>query len=191
MPSWESSCTGPPRRCPPSRRREARSPICWRRATRRHSRTRRTPSGTRTRCGSRRARSPCTMQRRTATRPYREFARDWEAGLAGWDPDEWATRFAATGARYVVLVTKHHDGYCLWPTRASRTRTWTTGRAHATCVGELAEAVRAAGMRFGVYYSGGLDCEMEPAPARRVLRSTARGPARRVPRVRRPRRSAS
>ena len=31
-------------------------------------------------------------------------------------PTTWAARFAATGARYVVLVTKHHDGYCLWPT---------------------------------------------------------------------------
>ena len=29
----------------------------------------------------------------------------------------WAELFAAAGARYVVLVTKHHDGYCLWPTR--------------------------------------------------------------------------
>ena len=51
-------------------------------------------------------------------------------------------------------------------------------------VGELAEAVRAAGMRFGVYYSGGLDASGTTAPARRVLRSTARGPARRVPGVR-------
>ena len=31
-------------------------------------------------------------------------------------PTTWAARFAATGARYVVLVTKHMDGYCLWPT---------------------------------------------------------------------------
>ena len=49
-------------------------------------------------------------------RPYVKFAADWEAGLDQWDPQEWATRFAATGARYVVLVTKHMDGYCLWPT---------------------------------------------------------------------------
>jgi len=89
-------------------------------------------------------------------RPYREFARVWEAALTRWDPDGWATRFAATGARYVVLVAKHHDGYCLWPTDVENPNVadW-----HCTrdVVGELAEAVRAAGMRFGVYYSGGLD----------------------------------
>ena len=48
-------------------------------------------------------------------RAYRDFVADWQAGLATWDPDDWARTFAATGARYVVLVTKHHDGYCLWP----------------------------------------------------------------------------
>src|SRR3954463_12803634 len=41
-------------------------------------------------------------------RPYRAFAADFEAGLAQWDPDDWARRFRAAGARYVVLVAKHH-----------------------------------------------------------------------------------
>ena len=62
------------------------------------------------------ARWPSTTPRSTATGPTTSSPRDWEDGLAGWDPDDWARRFAATGARYVVLVTKHHDGYCLWPT---------------------------------------------------------------------------
>ena len=30
-------------------------------------------------------------------KPYREFAAEWEAGLASWDPDEWARTFAAAG----------------------------------------------------------------------------------------------
>jgi len=89
-------------------------------------------------------------------KPYRDFAGDWADALDGWDPDDWAERFAATGARYVVLVTKHHDGYCLWPTDVTNPKLvgW-----HCTrdVVGELAEAVRAHDMRFGVYYSGGLD----------------------------------
>jgi alpha-L-fucosidase len=89
-------------------------------------------------------------------RPYEEFAADWEAGLEQWDPDSWAATFAASGARYVVLVTKHMDGYCLWPTgvRNPRRPGWHSRR---DVVGELREAVLAAGMRFGVYYSGGLD----------------------------------
>ena len=96
-------------------------------------------------------------------RPYREFARDWEAGLDGWDPDAWAARFASTGARYVVLVTKHHDGYCLWPTSVENPH---VARWHCTrdVVGELAASVRAAGMRFGVYYSGGLDWTWNEQP---------------------------
>jgi alpha-L-fucosidase len=96
-------------------------------------------------------------------RPYAQFAEDWEAGLDTWDPQEWATRFAATGARYVVLVTKHMDGYCLWPTDVPNPR-----RAGWNCrrdvVGELSEAVRGAGMRFGIYYSGGLDATFNDRP---------------------------
>jgi len=96
-------------------------------------------------------------------RPYNEFARDWEAGLASWDPDDWARRFAATGARYVVLVTKHHDGYCLWP---SNVRNPHVPDLYSTrdVVGELAEAVRGQGLRFGVYYSGGLDWTFNDHP---------------------------
>ena len=96
-------------------------------------------------------------------RPYNEFARDWEAGLVSWDPDDWARRFAATGARYVVLVTKHHDGYCLWP---SQVRNPHVPGLYSTrdVVGELAEAVRGQGMRFGVYYSGGLDWTFNDHP---------------------------
>jgi alpha-L-fucosidase len=96
-------------------------------------------------------------------RPYNEFARDWEAGLASWDPDDWARRFAATGARYVVLVTKHHDGYCLWPTEVRNPH---VPDLYSTrdVVGELSEAVRGHGMRFGVYYSGGLDWTFNDHP---------------------------
>jgi len=102
--------------------------------------------------------SPASQHHRAVygDRPYESFAAEWEAGLEDWDPDAWAARFAATGARYVVFVTKHMDGYCLWPTGVRNPH-----RPGCNCrrdvVGELAEAVRGAGMRFGLYYSGGLD----------------------------------
>jgi alpha-L-fucosidase len=96
-------------------------------------------------------------------RPYTEFARDWKDGLATWDPDDWATTFARCGARYVVLVAKHADGFCLWPSevRNPHREGWTSER---DVVGELAEAVRGAGLRFGVYYSGGLDATFDDHP---------------------------
>ena len=45
----------------------------------------------------------------------RSSSREFLAGHRGWNPDEWADLFARAGARYVVLVTKHHDGVLLWP----------------------------------------------------------------------------
>jgi len=95
--------------------------------------------------------------------PYTAFRGPFEDGIDRWDPDAWATRFAAAGARYVVLVAKHHDGYCLWPTGVANPRRpgWHSRR---DVVGELAEAVRGAGMRFGVYYSGGLDWTFDDRP---------------------------
>jgi alpha-L-fucosidase len=96
-------------------------------------------------------------------RPYASFRPEFESGIDLWDPEEWAARFAATGARYVVLVAKHHDGYCLWPTGIDNPNRpgWHSRR---DVVGELAEAVRGAGMRFGLYYSGGLDWTFDDRP---------------------------
>jgi alpha-L-fucosidase len=96
-------------------------------------------------------------------RKYRSFVADFEEGLSEWDPEEWARRFAATGARYVVLVTKHHDGYCLWPTDVVNPRR-PGFHSRRDVVGELAEAVRGHHMRFGVYYSGGLDWTFNDHP---------------------------
>jgi alpha-L-fucosidase len=96
-------------------------------------------------------------------RPYAAFREAFEYGIERWDPDDWVSRFAATGARYVVLVAKHHDGYCLWPTAVANPNRpgWHTRR---DVVGELAAAVRRAGMRFGLYYSGGLDWTFDDRP---------------------------
>ncbi len=109
--------------------------------------------------------SPVSQHHRATygDRPYRDFIGDWEAGLATWDPEDWAATFAATGARYVVLVTKHHDGYCLWPSDVPNPRVPGLQCARDV-VGELGEAVRGHGMRFGVYYSGGLDWTFESRP---------------------------
>jgi alpha-L-fucosidase len=97
--------------------------------------------------------------------PYEAFKAPFVEGLKAWDPAAWAEAFRDAGARYVVLVTKHHDGFCLWPSGVNNPKRagWTTER---DIVGELAAAVRAAGMRFGVYYSGGIDWTFNTAPLR-------------------------
>jgi alpha-L-fucosidase len=96
-------------------------------------------------------------------RPYESFREDFEAAAEHFDAGAWADLFAASGAGYVVLVTKHHDGFCLWPSKVANPHMpgWASRRDF---VGELADAVRARGMRFGLYYSGGLDWTFHHLP---------------------------
>lgn len=88
--------------------------------------------------------------------PYEAFRAPFDAAAQAFDAEAWADLFQASGATYVVFVTKHHDGYCLWPTEVENPHRpgWHSQRDF---VGELAAAVRKRGMRFGLYYSGGLD----------------------------------
>tara|TARA_B110000503_G_scaffold13903_2_gene19001 strand:- start:2644 stop:4149 length:1506 start_codon:yes stop_codon:yes gene_type:complete len=93
--------------------------------------------------------------------PYADFKPIFEERVnEGWDPHAWADLFYQAGAKYVVLVTKHHDGYTLWPSAATNPNrdNWESPK---DMVGELAAAVRARGMRFGTYYSTGLDWSFE------------------------------
>ncbi len=87
---------------------------------------------------------------------YRDFAPMFKAEL--WDPNQWAGLFKRAGARYVVLVSKHHDGYTLWPNdlgSKNRGYPWNSaevGPKRDLC-GELADAVREQGLKMGFYYS--------------------------------------
>jgi len=88
--------------------------------------------------------------------PYAEFAQRFKAEL--YDPNQWADVFLRSGAKYVVLTSKHHDGYCMWPSQEANRdwgRPWNSvdigpGR---DLLGELTTAVRAKGLRMGIYYS--------------------------------------
>ncbi|MBC8074555.1 MAG: alpha-L-fucosidase [Chloroflexales bacterium] len=87
---------------------------------------------------------------------YEQFAEQFNQGLGSWNAAEWAELFQRAGARYVVLTTKHHDGFLLWPSRTPNP--FRRGyHSQRDVVGELTEAVRARTMRMGLYYSGGLD----------------------------------
>ena len=88
--------------------------------------------------------------------PYFDFAPMFRAEL--FNPDEWADVFARSGAKYIVLTSKHHEGFCLWP-NADASRTW--GRPWNSVeigpkrdlLGDLTQAVRAKGLKMGLYYS--------------------------------------
>ncbi|MCB0932291.1 MAG: alpha-L-fucosidase [Mycobacterium sp.] len=87
---------------------------------------------------------------------YDDFRGTFNAGAAAADMAAIAAVCRDAGAGYVVLTTKHHDGFCLWPTELEHPR---KGRYHCDrdIVGDLSRAVRDAGMRMGLYYSGGYD----------------------------------
>lgn len=93
--------------------------------------------------------------------PYTDFKIPFEQRVNNnWDPQAWAELFEKSGAKYVVLVTKHHDGYTLWPSTVTNPNREAWGSPR-DLVGELAAAVRARGMHFGTYYSTGLDWSFE------------------------------
>lgn len=82
---------------------------------------------------------------------YQDIAPLWKAEL--WNPDEWADLFKRSGARYVLLVTKHHDGFCLWDSKyAPGWNSVQVGPQRNIC-SELTESVRARGMKMGFYFS--------------------------------------
>ncbi len=89
--------------------------------------------------------------------------REWGDGTAdpkvfnptSFDPDQWMQAIQASGARYVVLVAKHHDGFCLWPTAQTdysiKRSPWKNGKGDI--VGDVARSARKYGLKFGVYLS--------------------------------------
>ena len=82
---------------------------------------------------------------------YQDFVPQFKAEL--FDPDQWAEIFAASGARYVILTSKHHDGFCLWPSADSWNWNSVDVGPHRDLCGDLAKAVRAKGLKMGFYYS--------------------------------------
>lgn len=94
------------------------------------------------------------LQANMPTAEYAKFAEDFN--LDKFDAKEWVKVAKDAGMKYIVFTAKHHDGFCMWPTKLSdwsicRTPWWQ--RTHRDPVKELAEACREAGLVFCLYYS--------------------------------------
>lgn len=82
---------------------------------------------------------------------YQDFAPLFKAEL--FRPEQWAELFARSGAKYVVLTSKHHEGFTLWPSKESWNWNAVDAGPHRDLAGDLTKAVKAKGLHMGFYYS--------------------------------------
>ncbi len=100
---------------------------------------------------------------------YLDFLPKFNEASEQWDPGRMAGQLADAGARYVILVSKFHDGVPLWPTEVRNPHRGPDQQHTARdIVGEMTTAVRARDMRMGLYYSGGLDWSFNKTPIRTI-----------------------
>ncbi|XP_044270191.1 alpha-L-fucosidase-like [Tribolium madens] len=82
---------------------------------------------------------------------YQDFAPLFTAEF--YDPFMWVNLFLKSGAKYIVLTSKHHEGYTLWPSKYSFSWNANDVGPHRDLLGDLAKRVKARGLHFGVYHS--------------------------------------
>jgi alpha-L-fucosidase len=82
---------------------------------------------------------------------YQDLAPMFKAEL--FEPAIWADLFERSGAKYVVLTSKHHDGFCLYQSDYSWNWNSVDVGPHRDLIADLTNAVRAKGLKMGLYYS--------------------------------------
>jgi len=82
---------------------------------------------------------------------YQDFVSDFKAEM--YDPDQWAEIFKDAGAKYVVLTSKHHEGFALWPSKHAWNWNAMDVGPHRDLAGDLSEAVKKQGLHMGFYFS--------------------------------------
>ena len=82
---------------------------------------------------------------------YQDFVKNFKAEM--FDPDKWAEIIKRSGAKYVVLTSKHHEGFTLWPSAQSWNWNSMDVGPHRDLAGDLSKSVKAIGLHMGFYYS--------------------------------------
>ncbi|MDX9905446.1 MAG: alpha-L-fucosidase [Bacteroidales bacterium] len=86
--------------------------------------------------------------------PYEDYMKQLDGfGAEKYDPQAWAGLIRESGARYAVLTSKHHDGVALWDTDAGDLSVVKKTPAGKDLIGPFCSALRAEGMKVGLYYS--------------------------------------
>lgn len=86
---------------------------------------------------------------------YRAFAKDFTASK--YDPTAWAKLAKEAGMKYVIITSKHHDGFALYDSKVSDWNAVKASGAKRDLITPLAKAVRDEGLKFGLYYSQAQD----------------------------------
>ncbi|MBV5311972.1 MAG: alpha-L-fucosidase [Prolixibacteraceae bacterium] len=81
---------------------------------------------------------------------YDTFIPKWIA--EAYSPSEWAKFAKAMGAKYMFITSKHHDGFCLWPSKYTDRNAMKMG-PKKDILGEYFAAARKEGLKVGLYYS--------------------------------------
>ncbi len=85
---------------------------------------------------------------------YRNFAGDFTA--ANYDPEQIVKYAKDAGMKYIIITSKHHEGFCLFPTKVSNWNVTNTP-AKKDLLQPLVSACKAAGLKIGFYFSQNID----------------------------------
>jgi len=81
---------------------------------------------------------------------YDDFIPQWKA--ENYNPTEWARFAKKMGAKYMFITSKHHDGFCLWPSKYTDRNAMKMG-PKKDILGEYFAAARKEDLKVGLYYS--------------------------------------
>jgi len=81
-----------------------------------------------------------------------------------YDAKSWVRQMKAAGMQYVILTSKHHDGFAIWPSDVNKYNIRDVAHFNRDPLKELVEAAHAEGMHVGFYYSHAFDWEDPNAP---------------------------